>query len=165
MSLIYGSTYSSSNSAGTNWSIAMSNMETAAALLLSGASLNDAEFLKAAAAAEVLGGAVGSAGTVTPTYGTTVTLNGLYRINQITATDTVAFTINPPTNITPYAGQRLLLRNLNSSGGTQGTITWGTGIKAPTYTKPANGTVRWSELIYNGTQWELAWETGADITP
>jgi hypothetical protein len=84
-----------------------------------------------------------------PTYGTTVTADlstGI--IQQILATNGVAFTIANPTNAT--TGTRFTLEILNLSGGALGAISWGTnwlGQPTASFAAPANNKRRTSEFF------------------
>lgn len=100
--------------------------------------------------------------TTTLTYGATVDINAaLGNHFVVTATNTSAFTINNPTNSQP--GQRISLNIRNGSGGSMGTITWGSDYRYSTWTNPANGTSRTINFRYFGTTWVEESRTAADV--
>ena len=68
----------------------------------------------------------------------------------LTFSDTAAITIANPIG-TPTDGQMLSFLLLNSSGGVQGTITWGNKFKVGTVTKPANGQTRTLSFFWDAT--------------
>ena len=80
----------------------------------------------------------------------------------VNATNSSNFTINNPTN--PFSYQRWLLRLLNTSGGSLGTVSWGGAfLNLDTVTSPANGKQRWFEFLWNGTNHVMMWESAFDI--
>lgn len=94
------------------------------------------------------------------TYSASMTPNlALGLTQQITATNTTAFTINAPIN--PIVNQDWSLQLVNSSGGSLGTITFNAAFKATGFTAPANGKMRWYGFRYDGTNHILTWQ-GAD---
>lgn len=80
----------------------------------------------------------------------------------IVATDTNAFTISNPTNA--VTGRQLTYDIKNSSGGSQGTITWDTLFKlAGAFTNAANTKRRTITFRYDGTNWVEQNRAPADI--
>lgn len=73
------------------------------------------------------------------TYGTTVRPSGeVSRVAMIRVTNTSGFTVANPTS--PREGVELTFDIWNDSGGTMGTITWGSEFAlTATFTNPANG--------------------------
>lgn len=104
----------------------------------------------------------------TITYSASMTVdcrNGMYQ--QITATDSTAFTITNPSH-PPAAGftMPLTIELYNNSGGALGTVTWNAlykfaGGTAPT--KPANGKKRLVQFMHDGTQWLETWRSADDL--
>lgn len=80
----------------------------------------------------------------------------------ITATDGEAFTIANPSS-TPSAGQRIVVRVKNASGGALGTITWGNQFKMAAWTSPANGYSRSIWFLWDGNGWIEIARTTADV--
>jgi len=109
-------------------------------------------------------GVVGSITTVTAaTYSASITVDAsAQQYVQIVATDTVAFTINNPTNA--RAGMSLIFDIKNSSGGTLGTPTFDTlFLLAGTFTKPASTKRRTISFYFDGTNWVEENRAPADI--
>lgn len=93
-------------------------------------------------------------------YGTTIASTSA-RFQVIVATDTVAFTITPPTLV---AGARVTYDIKNSSGGTQGAITWSAPfLLAGAFTNAANGKRRTISFYCDGTNWVETGRVAADI--
>jgi len=109
-------------------------------------------------------GVVGALTTVAAaTYSASITVDAsAQQYVQIVATDTVAFTINNPTNA--KAGMSLVFDIRNSSGGTLGTPTWGTLFKlAGTLTKPADTKRKTISFYCDGAAWIEESRAAADI--
>ena len=70
---------------------------------------------------------------------------------DIAATDNTAFTIANPVN--GNIGQDILIWIANTSGGSLGTITWGTAYKMLAFTSPINGGSCGMRFRYDGTHW------------
>lgn len=156
-------TYSTTATAGQQTSAAMSNVETQMQTRFGG-NTTQYEFYQAALLAEVAASTSGINGYVSPTYATTMAIDPRYRVNNIVPSDTVAFTLSNPVTAPPV-GTEFSIRFLNSSGGTMGTPTFGSAFKVASFTKPANGTVRYYTFFYNGTTYEEMYRSGADLTP
>jgi hypothetical protein len=76
--------------------------------------------------------------------------------------DNGAFTISNPSNA--MGGQSITYCILNSSGGSMGTITWGTQFKlAGAFSNPANGKRRTIRFFFDGTYWIEEARAAADI--
>lgn len=83
-------------------------------------------------------------------------------IQEVTANNGVAFTINAPTN--PTDGQFFTLVIKNTSGGALGAITFNaTFHNASAYTPPSNGNNRAITWYYNGTNWIEINRAPADV--
>lgn len=61
--------------------------------------------------------------------------------------------IQVPTN--GVAGQRIVVRIINTSGGALSATTFAAGIRQPALTLPGNATQRDYELAFNGTSWGI----------
>ena len=81
----------------------------------------------------------------------------------IVVTDTSAFTIaNPPL----VSGGRVVFDIKNSSGGTMGALTWGSGgvmLLAGAFTNPASTKRRTISFYCDGTNWVETGRSAADI--
>jgi hypothetical protein len=96
------------------------------------------------------------------TYSASMTPDATLGDNQdITVTDTSAFTINAPTNSWDGAIMALTIRN--TSGDAAGAATWNAVFKMSTWTNPANGQSRSITFKYNGTNWVQIAQTGVDV--
>jgi hypothetical protein len=85
---------------------------------------------------------------------------------DITATNTAAFTINAPSQVTTPDGQWLAVTIRNSSGGTLGNVTWNAVFKTSwnnAADKPANGSSRTVIFRWNGTNWVEISKTPSDV--
>lgn len=100
---------------------------------------------------------------LTPTYGATIDVDASQgSFVKIVATDTNAFTINAPSNLS--AGQHIVYDIVNSSGGALGTITWAaTFLLAGAFTSPADTKRRTIEFYYDGTNLVEVTRASADI--
>jgi hypothetical protein len=90
----------------------------------------------------------------TLTYSASITPDaGAGMVWKIVATDTSAFTINAPSN--PDVGAVRTFDIKNSSGGTQGTITWNAVflLAGAAFTNAGNGKRRTITFYYDGTNW------------
>lgn len=90
---------------------------------------------------------------IAPTYGTTVTFDASTgTIFEIGVTNTTAFTLANPTN--PTEGQIIYVEFINNSGGSLGTVTFGTAFKTsnsnPAPTNGGNITIMFK---FDGTHW------------
>lgn len=85
-------------------------------------------------------------------------------IQQVFCNNGTAFAINTPSG-TASAGQKLTIRVSNISGGSLGTLTWGTGYKLASWTQPANGFSRSITFFYDDSTpaWVEIGRTSADI--
>jgi hypothetical protein len=100
----------------------------------------------------------------TLTYGASVTWAGENaELATLVVTDGNPFTIGSPSTF--YAGRKATYRILNSSGGTMGTITWGTGqfALAGSFTNPANGNSRLITFQFDGSRWLEVSRSVADL--
>jgi hypothetical protein len=70
---------------------------------------------------------------------------------DIVATNSANFTINNPVHASP--GQRITVFIENTSGGSLGTITWGSTYKLRAFTSPINGGSCSLDFRYNGSNW------------
>lgn len=76
--------------------------------------------------------------TANPPYGATITPDlSQGAIQKITVTNSSNFTIAAPINITQLATWSLII--LNASGGSMGTVTFGSGINQSGFSAPGNG--------------------------
>lgn len=86
---------------------------------------------------------------VLPVYGVIVAIDAnLGSYYEIDVTDGVAFTISNPTNL--VAGQTIIIKIKNTSGGAMGAITWGSSYKMAAFINPANGSSRSVTFTYDG---------------
>jgi hypothetical protein len=96
-------------------------------------------------------------------YSASITPDDRLGTQSIVATDTSAFTINAPT-APSNSGQTLSFDIKNSSGGTQGTITWDAAYKlAGAFSNAANTKRRTISFYYDGTNWVELSRAAADI--
>lgn len=97
------------------------------------------------------------------TYGTTIATDASTGCKfKVVATDGVAFTISNPTN--PTDGQTITYDIKNSSGGTQGAVTFGNAfLPAGAYTVAANTKRRTISFYYDSTNWVETNRAAADI--
>jgi hypothetical protein len=79
----------------------------------------------------------------------------------ITATDSVAHTINAPIN--GRSGQRITITIRNTSGGALGTATWNAVYKMASWTQPGSANSRSITFRYNGTNYVEIVRTASDI--
>ncbi len=83
-------------------------------------------------------------------YGSTINLDvSAGREFVIPVTNTTAFTISAPVNLSP--GVRILITIKNMSGGVMGATTWNSIFKMPVYTNPTNGNGSSVEFWFDGT--------------
>lgn len=82
---------------------------------------------------------------------------------DITATNTVAFSIQNPSN--PSDGQRITVTVRNTSGGVIPAIGWGAAFKMVAFTNPATGFSRSYDFRYDGTRqaWDQVCQTNGDV--
>ena len=100
---------------------------------------------------------------VTPTYNVTTLINAsLGNQFDITVTNTGAFTVGNPASAI-FAGQRITVRIINASGGTLGTVTWGSNYRLSSWVSPANGFSRAIDFQYDGAKWVEVSRTPADV--
>lgn len=98
----------------------------------------------------------------TLTYSASITPDcTLGGVMLLTVTNGTAFAINAPTN--GIAGQRLLIKISNTSGGAVGTITWNAVFKKTAFTTPATANNRSIEFLYDGTNWVETFKSAADV--
>jgi hypothetical protein len=95
-------------------------------------------------------------------YSASITPNA-YLANHfiITATNTTAFTINAPVNVT--TGQRITITIRNNALGALGAVTWNAVFKMAAWTSPANQFSRSIDFVYNGTVWVEVSRTPVDV--
>lgn len=105
----------------------------------------------------------GRAGALfTATYSASITPNAaLGEICIVTVTNTTAFTINPPSNLS--AGQFMTFEIQNNSGGAMGAITWSGYKLAGAFTNPAVNLIRLITFYYDGGSLRETSRTAADM--
>ncbi len=106
----------------------------------------------------------GYRGIVSPTYGTTVTIDtALGRMFIVTATNNTAFALAAPTHAA--TGQEIRITIKNTSGTTLGTLTFNSAFKlGAAWTQPADTKSRSIDFYYNGTNWIEYSRTAADVS-
>lgn len=70
-------------------------------------------------------------------------------------------TFDAPTNA--KSGERIRYYVSNTSGGALGTLSWNAIFKMAAWVNPANGSYRWIEFEYNGTNWQEGGRATADL--
>lgn len=105
----------------------------------------------------------GFAGLVTPTYGSTVSIDARAgKTFIITASNSTPFTISAPTG--PANGQEIDITIKNASGGALGTATWNAVYKMASWTQPADTKSRTITFKYDGANWVEKSRTPADVS-
>ena len=82
-------------------------------------------------------------------------------VMQINNNGGATYTVAAP--IGGIAGQRISIKDINSSSGAGGAYTWNAIYKMAAWTRPAAGYSRSIDFIYNGTNWVEVSRTPADV--